>query len=330
MSTATHLSFRPKNVVVRADSDAGRRYRAALDEAAGALAEAIAPGFVPDHALDLHNFGGKTIADLTFANFYLGGTAAWAASDRGNIDQALAAAMSDSGLNDIVGQYFTTPITSRLASSKVLDINPGAKVFQDTAHQLVQQVQRQGLLAGLDPATTLVNLMLPRGVALSDGNSNGTMRHHLDDEASDSHHGLAGYHGSCDIGGTRHYYAVGVYSATSGGVTNGIPVFADSWKNVVATFYHELNEARTDADVEVVNDTGNAHLLGWYNNKDGEIGDVPMDEAGEAGMNLDAIMKEVALAGGGGSVPVQLMYSNRVHGPEEPGGAGHKHHHAHP
>ena len=31
---------------------------------------------------------------------------------------------------------------------------------------------------------------------------------------------------------------------------NGIPVFDRPWKNVVATLYHELNEARTDADVE--------------------------------------------------------------------------------
>jgi hypothetical protein len=31
---------------------------------------------------------------------------------------------------------------------------------------------------------------------------------------------------------------------------NGIPAFDESWKNVVATFYHELVEARTDADVE--------------------------------------------------------------------------------
>jgi hypothetical protein len=31
---------------------------------------------------------------------------------------------------------------------------------------------------------------------------------------------------------------------------NGIPVFDQPWKKVVATFYQELNEARTDADVE--------------------------------------------------------------------------------
>src|SRR4051794_3191069 len=52
------------------------------------------------------------------------------------------------------------------------------------------------------------------------------------------------------------------------------------WKNVVATFYHELIEARTDPDV-------NHSILGWYCdgkemppgsgfNIGGEIGDIPI------------------------------------------------------
>jgi hypothetical protein len=36
-----------------------------------------------------------------------------------------------------------------------------------------------------------------------------------------------------------------------------IVVFDQPWKNVVATFYHELNEARTDADVEDAIRAGN-------------------------------------------------------------------------
>ncbi len=51
----------------------------------------------------------------------------------------------------------------------------------------------------------------------------------------------------------------------------------------MATFYHELQEARTDPDVE--------------------------------GM-LTKVFKEVPLADGSGTVPVQLQYSNAVHGPE--------------
>ena len=125
-----------------------------------------------------------------------------------------------------------------------------------------------------------------------------------------------GYHGSCHIGAQRVYFAVGVYSQMINGSPNGIPVWPDSWKNIVATFYHELNEARTDPDVEDAERDNNDNLLGWYNNtrEGGEIGDIPMNEAGQ---NLRTVMVEVALAAGG-TAPIQLMWSNAVHGPEGP------------
>lgn len=38
-------------------------------------------------ALQLHFFGGKTIADLVYVNRYLGGADAWDPADRASIDQ---------------------------------------------------------------------------------------------------------------------------------------------------------------------------------------------------------------------------------------------------
>jgi hypothetical protein len=63
------------------------------------------------------------------------------------------------------------------------------------------------------------------------------------------------------------YYAVGVFSDGN----NGIVAFDQPWENVVATFYHELNEARTDADVE-------DGQVAWVNEEQPseEIGDIPM------------------------------------------------------
>ena len=97
-------------------------------------------------------------------------------------------------------------------------------------------------------------------------------------------------------------------------ISNGIPAFRQSWKNVVATFYHELNEARTDPDVEDANRTGDLSKVGWYANVDhgGEIGDIPMNEAGA---HLSLVFKEIDLADGSGTVPVQLMWSNKDFGP---------------
>ena len=156
-------------------------------------------------------------------------------------------------------------------------------------------------------------MLLPRGVVLVDGVSTGG-------NGVDSKHGLGGYHGSIHQGTQTIYYAVGVFSEAG----NGITVFPEGWKNTCAVFYHELCEARTDPDVEDAIRAGSSphadDFLGWYSPRGGEIGDIPLEEAGA---NLTSVMKEVKLASGGKTVPVQLMWSNAVAGPEGP--IAHKH-----
>jgi hypothetical protein len=126
-----------------------------------------------------------------------------------------------------------------------------------------------------------------------------------------SEHGLGGYHGSVHAGrsGMRRetvYYGVAVYSEGS----NGIVSFTEPWQNVCATLYHELQEIRTDPNVEDAirrkATPGWERLLGWYSPRGGEIGDIAL------------VMAEVPLADGSGTVPVQLMWSNAVAGPEGP------------
>jgi hypothetical protein len=48
----------------------------------------------------------------------------------------------------------------------------------------------------------------------------------------------------------------------------------------------------------------------------------------EAGADLGAVMREVPLANGKGAVPIQLMWSNAVGGPEGPIATPHKPAHA--
>lgn len=131
--------------------------------------------------------------------------------------------------------------------------------------------------------------------------------------------GLGGIHGSIRHNGVAVYYSVDVYSERlSSGKTNGIPVFAAAWKNVVATLYHELNEARTDPDVQDAirnpTDPRAERFLGWTSDHGEECGDYPIDETRE----LSAIVREVPLTNGSGMVPVQFQYSKAVHGPEGP------------
>jgi len=306
--------FHPLNGIAHPRSRAGEIYRGRLDEARSHAAATA--------TLALKYYGGKTIPALTFVNLYTGSDAAWQASDRTNLDHALGAAMSDVGLNNVLAQYFNgaPPTTSMIPSIMLSDTLP-TTVGKDTVEGWVTALHGAGTLPESDLSMTVYCFMLPQGVVLTDGPAAGGQSdaHDAlgpDHDAADSRNGLGGYHGSVHVGGDTVYYAIGVYSDA----TNGIDAFpGTSWKNIVATFYHELNEARTDADVEdaaaASSLAAGEYLLGWYSIKGGEIGDIPITEAGS---DLSTIMVEVPLTDGGGTVPVQLLWSDATGGPEGP------------
>jgi hypothetical protein len=337
--------------VVRLPSKKPSRVQEAKTIVSSAATGELVSGFptIPD--IDLINKGGKTISDLSFVNFYVGKSGSWNENDIKSIDSALAAAMSDKNLNNVMVQYFPghNSITSTFRGSQLLSGKYPKRFFKDDVEKLVSDLFSQKKLDSYDLNNTVFNFMLPSGTMLNDGEriageesktistqrkpeSDGKQET-IEEEESDSLTGLGGFHGSIHV--PRNipitiYYAVGVYSELlPDGRRNGIPVFDMTWKNVVATFYHELNEVRTDPDVgdiKLINDP----RLGWYsdginipsnsrNYVGGEIGDIPIDEANVfAGRDLSTVFKEVPLTDGTGTVPIQLQYSNAVHGPEGP------------
>jgi hypothetical protein len=325
-STKTAAPF--SRIVVRAGTPAAERYRKARET------EAIARGFAPHKNLNLHKFPGRTIEHLTFTNVYLGGAGAWSTDDVRAIDASLAASMSDPHLNNVIAQYFPDgkPTTAFKPSRQLPGPLPH-RVYRDTIEGFAAGLDQHNGLSGFDLTSTVFCFLLPKGVLLVDGTSDGNVRARdeddddddrspnvalHDDDAVDSRHGLGGYHGSIHARRGRAtdtvYYAVAVYSEGR----NGIPAFDRPWKSVCATLYHELQEARTDPDVEDAiraGDTPKANdFVGWYSPHGGEIGDIPMDEAGA---NLASVMVEVPLVKGG-TAPIQLMWSNAVGGPEGP------------
>ena len=250
----------------------------------------LAPGFHADPSLDLHFMGGRTLAQLRWANVYLGG---WQAVEKERLDHALAAAMTDPHLNNVLAQYFPgQQVTAAFAGSRAEGAVRGT-VTKDEVEQLA---------AKLGDAADVTCLLLPPGAVLEEGGHS-------------SKQGLGGYHGSVHTGSATVYYAVAVYSEDG----NGIVGFPEPWQNVCATLYHELQETRTDPDVEDAIRAGGSpdaqKLLGWYSPRGGEIGDIPIAESGGA---IGEVMVEVPLADGSGRVPVQLMWSNAVDGPEGP------------
>jgi Dyp-type peroxidase family len=92
---------------VRAGADTTPvKARASIPAAArGHLAAGLDP--TPEHNLVFR--GGRTLRDLVYVNFYLGGEAAWAAAhadDRAHIDAKFAAALRDPRLEGVIAQYF--------------------------------------------------------------------------------------------------------------------------------------------------------------------------------------------------------------------------------
>lgn len=334
MSGTPQISGRPRRIVMAPGK--GRKTSSVARSPAAMAAAGARPKTIPSvPSEDLVFNGGKTIAHLTFANFFIA-KSAWSASDMANIDSALAKAMSDRRLNNVMQQYFSAPIGSTFKSSTALDMPTPQAFSQGDVEALVAQLFAKGALSGFDLSSTVFNFMLPPGTVLNqdagvsggpakaqDAKSATQAKRKFDpDDEVDSLHGLGGYHGSIRVNaagsGTLAYYAIGAFSEQKGNVVNGIPAFDQPWKNVVATFYHELNEARTDADVEEANRTGNNALTGWISRQGNECGDFPMDELGQLNLPLSTIFQEVDLADGSGRVPVQFQWSNAVHGPEGP------------
>jgi hypothetical protein len=328
------------NVAVHPKSRANELGRAKAGIPGGEPQLEIVPGIPQTPKHNLRFFGGRTIQNLTYTNFYIGDSASWKESDIKNIDHALAAAMSDTNLNNVMVQYFKNqPIGSTFKPSQIL---PGAKpksFSQDDVEALLAKLHKDGKLAGYDFSSTVFNFFLPSGTTLttdttrtSAGGAASVERSpknpaHPEDEVS-SLQGLGGYHGSIHPSpDTTIYYAIGAYSEPSptGGHDNGIVAFDEPWKNIVAVFYHELQEARTDPDVQDAilagNDPKAMRFLGWMSNQGEECGDFPVFETGGA---LDMIMQEVQLTDGSGKVPVQFQYSNAVKGPEGPIAAPHE------
>jgi hypothetical protein len=310
--TGYRQSQRPMCVQVRPGSLAESRYylRAALPGGTLRRPRAIVAGIDPAPVEDLIYFGGKVVPQMEFQNIYLGGAASWSDEDVDSIDNAILRAMRRKELNNVVAQYFPgATLGCDMRESFVVDEAKPRRLDERDVQAQVIAMYDSGLLKKSSLGSCLFNLILPSGTVLRF-------------DTSSSLQGLGGYHGSVHFqrAGKRItlYYSANVYSQRlADGRENGIAVFDKPWKNVVGTLYHELNEFRTDADVNDANAKNNDNLLGWVSRSGQEIGDQPIFAAGDAG-DLRLVFKEVQDRPRKVRLPVQFMYSNVAHGAEGP------------
>lgn len=306
-SKERYAGGQPMRIQARPGSLVERRsyYKSALPGGAWPMPKAIAPGIDPSPLDDLLYHGGKVVPQMEFQNVYLGKTADWVASDIALVDKAITLAMRDRRLNNVMVQYFPGASLScdPRPSFVVGDVKP-KQLDEPAVQATIVALYKAGKLKKSDLGTTIFNLLLPPGAVLKLG-------------PDTSLRGLGGYHGSLHMkqGGKRVtlYYSASVYSQMlSASLENGIVAFDRPWKSVVATLYHELNEFRTDADVNDAIETGSNDFLGWMSRSGSECGDQPI----AAAESLNLVFKQVT--SGTSRLPVQFMYSNDVHGAEGP------------
>jgi hypothetical protein len=302
--TPNYRVARPMRIQARKGSCAEEQYfrNASLPGGAWPMPKAIAPGVDPLPLEDLIFHGGKTVPHMQYQNVYCGSAADWLESDITSIEAAIGNAMRDRRLDSVFSQYFARKrLSCETFELLLLDEKKPAFLDEPDVQALVVRLFRAGELKTTDLASTIFNLVLPRGTELALGDST-------------SLRGLGGYHGSVHLatrtGQVTLYYSANVFSEGD----NGIPVFDQPWKNVVGTLYHELNEFRTDPDVNDAIQTGDNDFLGWMSRRGHECGDEPIAVAA----SLEQVFKEVVATGGSEKLPVQFMYSNKVHGPEDP------------
>ena len=220
---------RPLNIVTAKGSGAERffRERGGLPGVEEIEPEAIAPGARRSPRHDRRFHGGKIIPDLTYTNFYVGGSSSWLQSDIQNIDQALSAGMSDPHLNNVMVQYFHgQPITTTFKPSQILSGSKPSAFSQGDVEALIRQLHAQGRLALFDLSSTVFNFMLPSGTILNtntaptqksggdelaagesvaSGEGGGSENPVHPEEEASSLGGLGGYHGSVHVSNDTLY-----------------------------------------------------------------------------------------------------------------------------
>lgn len=299
----------PMRIQARKGSPAERYYnKSALPGGAWPMPKAIAPGIDPSPLEDLIFHGGKVVPQMEFQNIFLGSAADWSQNDIASIDTAITLAMRDKRLNNVIVQYFPgASVTCDARPLLILDEPKPTQLDEPDVQAQIVALFDAGKIKKSNLDTTIFNLVLPAGTVLRLGPSSSTS-------------GLGGYHGSVHIKrsgapGLTLYYSANVFSQVlAPNKENGIVAFDQPWKNVVATLYHELNEFRTDADVNDAIQENSNDLLGWMSRSGRECGDQPIF----ATPSLKLIFKEVAATTSTKKIPVQFMYSNAVHGAEGP------------
>lgn len=201
----------------------------------------------------LMNFGGRIIEDPRFVSLYAGQY--WSTpqgkADRKHLNYC-SKTVPQGPHSTVWEEYGVNPGTFLGSASVSLPKNK-RQISERDVQNLVAQSLKQSRVAQPD-GNTVYTLFLPPGLVLTHGESS-------------SREGLGGYHGSYVDPSTKKpvYYSAIVYTDKH----NGVQFTDKPLDNITIAATHEWSEAVTDPDV-------NRGKLGWYDERYGEIGDIPI------------------------------------------------------
>lgn len=213
----------------------------------------------------LNYYGGGVLDHSEVTNMYIGDYFNTAAGqkDVAHNDAAVADLQTNKNFGSVLAQYGVGAGT--VGQSQVLGgtYKSGQHITQAQIEGMLQQAVASGQVK--PGAQSLYNFVLPPNAVLQTSDGSTSLK------------GVGGFHGSIHTpDGQTVYYSAIAYSKGSNGIdfTKG-----NAQDNISITESHEIAEADTDPNVEDAANSNDWSKLSWYDDQNGEIGDIEVNDA---------------------------------------------------
>ena len=233
------------------------------------FSDATAHPYTAPAGAHLTYYGGKVIQNVKVVQVLYGsGTYISQISSTATPSMATFYAQSQSsGVWDWLNEYNTSSPAQAIGRGsflKQVQITPATSRNGTTiADSSIQAELSAQISSGALPApdnNTIYMIDFPKGKNITDPSGSGSC----------VSGGFCAYHGTFTVNGQNVYY--GVLPDMTGGCASGCGSSPTTFQNQTSVASHELIEAVTDAEVGIAQNLGPP--LAWYDNTNGEIGDI--------------------------------------------------------
>jgi hypothetical protein len=297
--------FHPEAARTRSADDLSPRELNTLINASHAAGGGLAKG-TPTTGMNLVNHGGPVMRGQV-VHVYVGDTF-WHGTEGqrqlAQLEPAFKAIVEDAQLSSVAAQYGSGAGTTVQSSYIVPGLNPTKLTDKQVQSLIANEVKAGRIQVGPHLPELYVALHQAPGIIISDGTTESTQQ-------------MNGYHSHVDLPQQRVYYGQDVGADAK----NGFQITGDPVKDREATFFHELNEFRTDGNVPdqltyyddvtpLVRSDGTPvlqhgqPLVGL-----GEIGDGAIDVSGLQGLPIGVVVAPFTTQSGL-TVMCQKLWSN--------------------